>query len=119
MTTPSMAPSLAEATWPESAAGAFPGGARGLIKGCGGAPAGRQILGEGVGLGIEPRDAVVEHRAGPHVAVLVDRHVIGRCPGGRHLPFLEALLLGVEHRDLVAAIEAEPDAVLVVHHAAA
>ncbi len=79
----------------------------------------QQVFGERAGLGIEPGDAVVEHRAGPDVAVLVDRHVVGRRPGGRHLPFLEGLLLGVEHRDLVAAIEAEPDAVLVVHHAAA
>src|SRR5215831_17934370 len=70
----------------------------------------QEILHELAGLGIEPRNAVIEHRSSPHLAGLVDRHVIRRRKGGRHFPFLELLGLGVEHIDLVAAIEAEPDA---------
>src|ERR1700733_9187919 len=49
----------------------------------------QQIFDELAGLGTEPQDAVPHHRAGPGLAVLVERHVVGRRPGGRGEPFLE------------------------------
>src|SRR5271154_3330197 len=37
----------------------------------------QQIFDELAGLGIEPQDAVAHHRAGPGLAVLVERDVVG------------------------------------------
>src|SRR5258705_93593 len=75
----------------------------------------QQVFHELPVLRVEPRDAVVQHRAGPRLAVLVERHVVRARPRRRHRPLLEALGFRVEHRDAVAAVLAEPDAVLRVH----
>src|ERR1700685_4761091 len=46
------------------------------------------IFGDAVGLRIETRDPVGQHRAGPDLAVLGFDHVVWRVPRRRQLPFL-------------------------------
>ena len=54
----------------------------------------------------------------PHVAVLVDGHVVGPGARRRRAPFLEAFGPRVEHPDSIGAVLAKPEAILRVHHAA-
>src|SRR5262245_913404 len=72
------------------------------------------ILDRLAGLGIKPYHAVGGHAAGPQLAVLVPDHVIGMRVPGRQRKLLHPFLFGVEHRDLVATILREPEAILLV-----
>src|SRR6266568_637843 len=78
----------------------------------------QQVVDHPAALGVEARDEVGDHRAGPGLLVLVDRDVVGRGPARLDLPVLELAGLGVEHGDAVAAVLREPEPVLRVHHAA-
>src|SRR5437867_2941404 len=80
---------------------------------------GEQVFGELAGLRIEPQNAIGQHGARPRLAVLVVRDVVGRRPRRRRGPLLERLRARVEHGDPVAAVLAEPETVLGVHHAPA
>src|SRR4051794_26204860 len=77
------------------------------------------ILGELAALGVEPQDAVGVHAAGPQLAVLGERDVVGREDVARLCRFLGAFGLGVDLADAFAAEFGERDAVVVVDWAAA
>src|SRR5260370_13554210 len=79
----------------------------------------QQIVDRLPGPGVEPRDLIAQHRAGPGLFVLVGDDVVGRRPSRRDRPFPELPAPGVEHADAVAAIFAEPQPVLRIHGAAA
>src|ERR1700730_13748757 len=68
----------------------------------------QQIVDAFAGHGVEPRDLVAQHRAGPGVSVPVGDDVVGRRPSRRDRPLLKLAGFGVEHTDAVAAIFAEP-----------
>src|SRR5260370_2848702 len=79
----------------------------------------QQIVDRLPGPGVEPRDLIAQHRAGPCLFVLVGDDVVGRRPSRRDRPFPELPGPGVEHADAVAAIFAEPQPVLRIRGAAA
>src|SRR5260370_14865946 len=79
----------------------------------------QQIIDRLPGFGVEPRDLIAQHRAGPGLVVLVGDDVVGRRPPRRDRPFPELPGPGVEHADAVAAIFAEPQPVLRIHGATA
>ena len=68
--------------------------------------------------GFEPQDAIVVLAPGPHIAVFVERHIVGPGARGRREPFLEAFRSRIEHPDSIGAVLAEPETPLRVHHAA-
>src|SRR5260370_5358786 len=79
----------------------------------------QQIVDRLPGFGVEPRDLIAQHRAGPGLSVLVGDDVVGRRPSRPDLPLLELFGPGVEHADAVSAIFTEPQPVLCIHGAAA
>src|SRR5581483_11031675 len=78
-----------------------------------------EILDELAARRIEAQDAIVVFAARPDLTVLVGAGVIRPGAGCRDRPLLEALGAGVEHRDAIGAVLAEPEPILRVHHAAA
>src|SRR5438105_6016534 len=81
---------------------------------------GQEIFGDLAGLGIEARDQIVEHRAGPHFrGILARYHVVGHTPLARQPVLLDFSVLWIKEADRVGAIFGEPEPVLRVDPAAA
>src|SRR5262249_16331561 len=81
--------------------------------------AGQGVFDETARPRVKAQDAVVRFPSRPDFTVLVDRRVVRPRSGSGRGPFFEALGASVEHSDPVAAVFAEPETVLSVHHAAA
>src|SRR5439155_21593248 len=68
---------------------------------------------------IEAQHAVVSHRSGPHVTVLVHDDIIGGAPWSGRKPLLESFGTRVKHADPVTAVFSKPEAVVGVYRSAA
>src|SRR5258706_4719150 len=79
----------------------------------------QQVVDEASILRVEAREAIVEHRARPDLAVLVGFRVVRIGPRRRWLMRRELLGVRIEHADMAAAESGEPQPVLAVDATAA
>src|SRR4029077_20269555 len=72
---------------------------------------GKRIFSNLAALGIEPRDAIGQHRSGPRFTVFINDDIVGSAPRRWQHPFLDVLGLRIEHAYCVPGVFGEPEAI--------